>query len=229
MLNSVKFNDIDLYTQYGCVLAHLEIGVPKAQTKYIQIPLRNGSIDFTEQLTGDVRYEDRPIKIQLMYAGNNLLNVFSALQNFIHGKRFKVVFDEDASYYYEGRFTVADYSVTKYGGLINIEGTCNPFKYLVTSTIEEWLWDPFDFEEGYINELTNIRVNGTTTVTLIAEAKGYAKITSSATMNVTYDGKTVKIPAGTTTMYDFEFTAGEVELTFTGNGIVSVDYRGGRL
>ena len=229
MLNSVRFDDKDLYTEFECILAHLEIGVPSAQTKFIDVPLRNGSLDFTEVLTDDVKYGDRPIKITLLYKGTDLLRVYSDLQNYIHGKRFNVVFDEDASYYYNGRFEVAGYTVTNYGGKINIQGTCDPFKYAVVSSTDDWLWDDFDFEEGYINELKDIVVSGTKAVNLIADAKGYAKITSNATMDVTYNTTTVTIPVGTTTMYDFEFVEGDNELIFSGNGVVSIDYRGGRL
>jgi len=229
MLNSVKFNDTDLYEEFDCILAHLEIGVPSVKTKYVDIPLKNGSLDLTEVLTDDIKYDDRPINIRLLYQGNNLLMVYSDLQNFLHGKRFNVVFDEDISYFYVGRFEVAGYEVTNYGGKINIKGTCDPFKYTVISSNEDWLWDTFDFEEGYINEMSNIAVSGTTTVTLIADSGGYAKITSDATMNVTFKNKTVTIPVGTTTMYDFEFTKGDNVLTFSGNGTISIDYRGGRL
>ncbi len=229
MLNSVKFNDTDLYEEFDCILAHLEIGVPSVQTKFVSVPLRNGSLDLSEILTDDVKYGDRPINIRLLYQGNNLLMVYSDLQNFIHGKRFNVIFDEDANFFYVGRFEVAGYEVTNYGGKINLKGTCDPFKYAIVSSNEDWLWDTFDFEEGYINEFSNISVNGTKSITLIADARGYAKITSTATMNVTYKNKTVTIPVGTTTMYDFEFTEGDNVLTFQGVGTVSIDYRGGRL
>lgn len=229
MLNSVRLNDVDLYQKYNCILAHLEIGVPSVQSKFIAVPLRNGSLDFTEFLTDDVKYGDRPVNFKLIYAGKDIVRVCSDLQNLMHGKRCIAVFDEDASYYYEGRFEVDGYEVTKYGGRITISGTCTPFKYSVVSSVEDWLWDDFDFEEGYINELKNIAVNGTKKVTLIADAKGYAKITTTAQMTVEYQNTSVVIPVGTTTMYDFEFTEGENVLNFSGNGTISIDYRGGRL
>lgn len=230
MLNSVRIGDKDLYTDFGCILAHVEIGVPSAQTKYIEIPLRNGKLDLTELLADDVKYDSRPIKITLLYEGESVMNKASEIENYLHGKKFNINFDEDVNYFYIGRVEVANYTITKYGGKINLTAECDPFKYNVISSLDDWLWDTFDFEEGYINDMSNIVVDGTNKVTLIAEDKSsYASIISDAQMDVTYNGVTVRVGAGTTKLYDFEFEQGENEITLTGNGMVSIDYRGAKL
>ena len=48
-------------------------------------------------------------------------------------------------------------------------------------------------------------------------------------MNVTYNNKTVTVGIGSTVLYDFEFREGENTITLTGNGTVTISYRGGRL
>lgn len=227
---SVRIGDKDLYTDFGCYLAHVEISAPTVRTRYVDVPLRDGKLDLTELLTDDVKYEDREIKIDLLYKGSNLLMIQSDIANYLHGRRFNIYLDEDASYYYTGRFTSLSYDVTRYGGKIHLKAECDPYKYSLISSNEDWLWDPFDFEEGYINELKNIVVSTSTTVVLIADSHPtYAKITTDAQMNVTYGTKTVTVGAGTTTLYDFEFTEGENTLTITGTGTVTIDYRGARL
>jgi hypothetical protein len=156
--------------------------------------------------------------------------VYSDLQNFIHGKRFNVIFDEDASFFYVGRFEVAGYEVTNYGGKINLKGTCDPFKYSTVSSNEDWLWDPFDFEEGYINELSNLEIDGTKTIVLIGDEKvSYATVTTDSQMDITYNNVTVRVGVGTTTLYDFEFKQGDNEITITGQGTITIDYRGAKL
>ena len=37
------------------------------------------------------------------------------------------------------------------------------------------LWDPFDFEEGVINEFIDVVVNGTETITLLAKDKSHTQ------------------------------------------------------
>lgn len=230
MLYSAQIGEKDVSTDFGCILAHVEIGAPTVRTKYINVPLRNGKLDFTELLTGDVRYENRKIKIDLLYNGENLLKVVSDIENYLHGQQMDVHLDEDAGYFYLGRLSFSSYDVKNYGGMIHLQGDCDPFKYSIQSSDDDWLWDPFDFEEGYINELSNIVVNGSKTVVLIADkALTYATVTSTAQMDVTYGSKTVRIGVGETTLYDFEFTEGDNTIVFTGNGTISIKYRGGRL
>lgn len=229
MLNSVRIGEKDLYTDFDCILAHVSISAPTVRSKLVDVPLRNGKLDLTELLTDDVRYEDRDIKIDLKYIGEGVMHKQSEIANYLHGQRMQINFDEDANYFYIGRFTGFTYDVTNYGGKIHLTGTCDPFKYTIQSSLDDWLWDPFDFEEGYINELSNIVVNGTKSITLIADKKGYAKVISNAQMSVTYKNKTVVIGVGTTTLYDFEFEEGDNVLTFTGSGTISIDYRGGKL
>lgn len=58
---------------------------------------------------------------------------------------------------------------------------CDPYKYELTATDEDWLWDPFDFEEGVIKEYGNQNVDGTLVLTVIGSpmpggAKNYSII-----------------------------------------------------
>ena len=81
--------------------------------------------------------------------------------NDLHGKSVKVIFDNDPSYYYQGRATVeSDYEkgneIARFTLTINAE----PYKYSNQSTTEPWLWDPFSFVDGvmrYYNQLPSGR------------------------------------------------------------------------
>lgn len=230
-MDTVRFGGKDVI-EYGCYLAHYEISAPSVQTKYVKVPLRNGALDLTELLTDEPKYDNRKIKVELLYLGDYIEAAASNIENYLHGQRFNIEFDSDASYFYAGRCSVSGYSKKQKGGggIITIDVEADPFKYSVVSSDDDWLWDPFDFEEGYINELKNIVVAGSTTVSLIADAKPtYATITTNAQMNVTYKNKTVTVTMGSTVLYDFEFEQGENLITLTGNGTVTISYRGGRL
>ena len=48
-------------------------------------------------------------------------------------------------------------------------------------------------------------------------------------MTITYNGITYSLAAGENKIYSIALGEGEHTLTFEGNGIVSVEYRGGRL
>ena len=57
----------------------------------------------------------------------------------------------------------------------------------------------------------------------------YPQITASAAMSVKLNNKTYNLNVGENIMYDMPLKEGYNILTFTGNGTVSIDYRGGSL
>lgn len=230
MLDSVSFNGVDIFEEYGAVLAHKDISAPKAQTHFVSVPLRNGDLDLTESLTGDVRYQNRPVKMKFLCMTGDYGGLYSRLANDYHGKRAQIVFSDDIGYYYIGRIDVKGYSNKNYGGYIEVEANCEPFKLSVNDAAEDWVWDTFDFEQGYINELHDIVVSGTTQIVLIADKKSMTpSITTTAQVTVTFGGKSVICAAGTTKLYDFALQEGENTISISGNATVSISYRGGRL
>ena len=73
-------------------------------------------------------------------------------------------------------------------------------------------------------------VDGETTITLICRRKRMFPIfTASENMTVTYDGEIYNLKSGSQKLYDLFLCEGENELTFNGNGTVSIDYIGGSL
>lgn len=229
-LLSAHLNDIDICENYGLILKHISIEPPSAQTNFVKIPFRNGSVDLTESLTGDVKYNDRKIVIQTKYIGDNLLGVYSQMLNDIHGKRFHINFDEDAAYYYDGRVSLTGYTVTKYGGEINMEATCNPYKVSIESS-SDWLWDPFDFEYGYINEFINMAVDGIVEVVVIADIQSQPlRVTTDSPMLISFGEERIEVGSGTHSLYFTNpLVEGENTIEVAGSGTITIDYRGGRL
>lgn len=231
---SVQLGGISLLDRYGLLMTKKYIGPPKAKTKLIDVPGRDGALDLSEVLTGRVTYEQRPIEVEL-YTPEKPLNftlLRSKIQNAFHGRRLQIIFDDDPTYYWEGRVEI-DFENDGALGTIKLNATVDPYKKWVQEYPEEWLWDTLDFEDGVINELSNISVSGTKSVDiLVAEQSGMVicpTIEASAGMKVSYEGKTVQIGTGKSTVYDFNLHEGNNTLVFTGNGTVTISYKGGSL
>jgi len=83
---------------------------------------------------------------------------------FLHGQRMRAILTDDPGYYYEGRFSMnAVKSRPEYGTFV-LDYDVGPYKWATTlSTDEDWLWDPFSFEDGVLfSELyTGIALTGT--------------------------------------------------------------------
>ena len=76
-----------------------------------------------------------------------------------------------------------------------------------------------------------MQVNGTLEFTLIATegASALTVISDTAGITVSDGSTTVTLVEGTQTIYGIVIHEGENTFTFTGNGIVSIDYSGGSL
>lgn len=225
----VTFGDKHSFDDFGIYLTSKTINPPEPQTNTISVPLRDGSIDLTESLTNDVKYNDRKIDMtfSVVRPMEQWSDKVSEIENYLHGKRMKVVFDDDANYYYIGRLKVNEWSSQKSIGKLVIECVADPYKYDIQ---DDWLWDSFDFENGYIRESENILVSGSTTVVIVGKRKKtYPTITASSAMTVAYNGATYNLTEGINKLYDMILDEGENTLTFSGSGSVLIEYTGGSL
>lgn len=220
------------YDDWGLILSSKTISPPVPKTNNVSVPLMDGTIDLTEILTEDIKYEDRNLKFTFSVVDKrkSWAEKISEIENYIHGKRMKIVCDDDSAFYYIGRVSVDNWNSDSRVGKLVVNCTVEPFKYDILSSAVDWEWDIFDFDQGIINETGELIVDGTRTITLICRRKRMFPIfTASAAMTVKFDGVTYNLPAGSNKIYDIFLCEGKNELMFTGNGTVSIDYIGGSL
>lgn len=229
-MTGVKFDNIHSANDLGLFLSTVEITPPEPKTYIIEIAGADGSLDLTEALTGDVKYKERTITLNFEMLGDerDIHRKYSEVMNALHGKRFsEISFDNDGNYYYIGRVKATALSSEPLKGIIEVQCAVEPYKY---DRGDDWLWDPFSFENGIINEVSNLKVNGTLEVTYIGQRKKYIpNITSSAAMTVVFKGKTYNLSAGKNKIFEIEFCEGVNILTFHGNGVVTIENKGGSL
>ena len=74
-------------------VTYYDLGVPEIDEKKQDIPGRNGSLDYTEALTGFPTYKNRPITIKMSITKRNPIEfreVMSEIRNFCHGQKKKI-------------------------------------------------------------------------------------------------------------------------------------------
>lgn len=161
-MNGVKFGNKHSYSDWGLILkSRPEISSPKAKTLYLDIPATDGSLDLTEVLTGDVKYENRDLKCEftVIEERSGWSDRYSEILNYLQGQRLKIIFDEDPKYYYFGRLHVDEWKSNKRTSTIVISGNVEPYKLEIYSTTEDWLWDTFNFEKDMIKNYVGIEIN----------------------------------------------------------------------
>lgn len=218
-------------------MTDLDISAPEIDTKYIEVPGRNGDIDASEALTGYPTYRNRTITatydiLDRNYAGWQ--GAYSEIAGRLHGRKGQMIFtDTDPYYYWEGRFSVSSKKINKMYSEIVIELNTYPYK-LERYTSEEtadWVFDDFDFETQYAHDpIYGIEVSGEKTVIMTNNYMPFVPVFEcSAEMELLHEGTRYILPAGRSYDYDLVFGKLEETMIFYGTGTVSIIFRGGVL
>lgn len=117
------------------------INPPPFKSNFITIPGANGSIDASTILTSHPIYEDRSGSIEFQctrdYGSHSgWIRTYELLQNYLHGKLFKVVLYDDPNFYYRGRMSVNEWKSDKDWNTITLDYRFEPFKYWVNGEAE---------------------------------------------------------------------------------------------
>ena len=162
MVYGVLFGDKHSHRDWQLLLnSRPEISSPVPKTNYIDIPGGDGILDLTESLTGDVQYKTRTMGFTFttLKARRKWSSLYSDIQGYLHGQRMKIILDEDPAFYYIGRVSVDEWKSSEKYSTIAVSAEVEPYKYERSSSLEDWEWDSFNFEEGIIREYKGRMIN----------------------------------------------------------------------
>ena len=238
MYHSVTFGDKNTWDDWHLVPSSRPVfNPPKQKTNFVDIAGSNWHLDLSETVSGEPVYESRSGSLEfIVLNGYKEWHVlYSEIMNYLHGQYMRAYLEDDPEYYYEGRFTVNQWKSDPHNSKITIDYQVNPYKLELSSSKENWLWDTFNFETGVIREsYANLRVDGEAALTIIGGRMSvtpvfYVSSDDGTGLDVEFNGNSYKIPDGETRVISIIIRSGESTLKFTGNGTVSVEYRGGSL
>ena len=214
------------------------ISEPVMETKYIDVPYRDGLIDASTALTGRPIYKKRQLSFNLGGVRERLSwdAVISGIRNNVNGRICRLTIDNDKGYYWRGRVFIEDFDRSRGLGSFTLNvPSAEPYKYSVNSSSEPWLWDPFNFETDMITYEGAWDVNGSLTETI---PSGHMPTVPQFVVNdlvgeyisLSVGGFTYKLYAGTNIIPEIIVGSyNDVTLTFTGTGKVQCVYRSGSL
>lgn len=218
---------------------------PSVKEVYIDIPGSNGRLDMTESLAGYPLYDNRTGSFEFIVANGYRplwIGGYQKFANWLHGKDLRCVLDDDPSYFYEGRFTMKEWKSNNDGTWSNVTFDYNvaPYKRSIHTSLDDWLWDPFNFETDVINKVNNIRfiryinLKVHTDMPLIPTLH-FTSDQPTQTFTVQMNGTVIgNIPVGTFRDPRLELLPGDTDVRISVsdtdfNGTVSVDFRMGSL
>lgn len=215
-MNGVTFTNksisIHSYDDWGLLLSSYDVEMPSPKTEYVDITGGDGTLDLTETY-GRVFYNDRTITINLTALDDELrwTDKLDTIIATLHGKTFKIAFDNNNQWYYNGRIEVNKYSTSKRLGKIVLKATCEPYKLkqLITTvkrTVNSSL--SFDCVNARMETIPTFKV--TAPMTMIFKGNSYA-LKDEVKFN------------------DLIFTEGDNLLQINGTGDIEIKYQEGTL
>ena len=201
------------FHEFGILqLAKVEMTPPNAKRHIIDdVPGADGQIDITSEF-GPIRFSNRLIRTSFDgqdFTYDEWVKVCEKVYDALHGRYCKMILDIDPEYYYEGYVS------------------CSSSKEALETSEMEIEMDAFPYKRRNTKYHAEYQVSGSRTVTIMCDRMPTAPIfTASNTMTVEYDEYMQSI-SNDETEAEFEITEGENELTFKGNGKVTIEWDGG--
>lgn len=133
--NRLIVNGVDLAVRYNMVLLDgYTLSPPEPKTTTVDIPGRDGVLDLTESLIGDVTYNNRSMTFTFLIVDLEQFEVVKTkISNALHGRKFNFEMSMDPGYTYTGRFKITSYThvaTWNHGicGFIEVEIDAEPYK-----------------------------------------------------------------------------------------------------
>ncbi len=250
MIQSITFGDKNTWTDWKILPTERPVfAPPKPKTTYIDIPGGNGSLDLTESLTGYPIFENRTgsFEFRVMNDYKTWFERYSEIMNYLHGRFMNAILEDEPNWFYRGRFSVDSWKSGDTWSVITIEYNVEPYKWSISSSVEPWEWDPFNFNTGImINDIfTNIVINSPISwVNKVFDGRCFGVAPISPIFNVVNSNnlsvrfintvlgidELINLTDGINQVPDFVFYGqNEYLLMFKGVGTVSMEFRTGRL
>ena len=235
MYHSIIIGEKNTYDDWHLVPSSRPVvNPPEPKYSFVDIPGGNGSIDLTEANGMDLVYANREGSWEFLVENDHESwdLIYYNIINYCHGKYFDFIqLEDERSYIYKGRVRLNQWRSDPNWSKVTLDYILDPYKYEIQSAGEDWLWDPFDFETGIIDD-TDISVNGTKTYTINVRSMPIVPTfyALNSGMSVIFKNETYALPINKDQkFYDIYLKSGANTLTLKGTGKIRIKFRNGVL
>lgn len=215
-MKGILFGEYHSYDDLHLILSEKEIGAPQVKKHTLDVPGGDGVLDFTD-FFGEPKYENVQHKFTFttIQPRNEFLTQYSAVKNALHGKKVRIVLDDDPTFFYLGRCEVSSFKNEKGVGTITVTCDCEPYKYGIAHTVV------YQAVDGVVDiPLLNSRKRAVPEV----------EIESEGSLNIVFNVSNIwDLASGTYTLPELELVEGENIVTVTGTGRIAFTWQEGDL
>lgn len=211
-MKGVSFLGYHSEKDLNLLLTGKDIGAPEIKRQTIDVAGSDGELDFTD-FFGEPKYGNvqHQFTFESIRPRNDQLSQFTDIKNKIHGKKGRIILDDDPSFFYTGRCSVSKYTNEKNIGKITVTCDCEPYKYKLTETV------------------VTRAVNGTDMVVLTNSRKRavpLVTVQTSTSMDIVYkEDFDWSLASGSYLLPELELAEGDNVVTVIGTGTISFTWR----
>ena len=214
-MKGITFDNLHSWRDLHLILGNKEMGSPAVKEKKLEIEGADSDLDLTE-FFGEPKYENVRHKFPFtaVVAASDL-SLFTTIKNALHGKKKRIILDDDPLYFWIGRLFVSSYTNENGIGIVTIEADCEPYKYKLAKTVVS---RAVDGTEAIV--LTNARKRAVPEIT----------IETASSLNIVYQGNSIwDLGSGSFTLPELELLEGNNTVTVTGTGNITFTWQEGEL
>ena len=212
-MRGVQFDEYHTAEDWDLILNSKKIDPPTPKHITVSVDGRDGDLDLSDVLTGEVKYENREISFTfLLCEGSQVWREerITEIINYIHGKKLMITEPDDPDHYFIGRCSVSDIHNDKAYASFSVSANCEPYRYF----------------NGEINRIINPTA---TPVDIVLTNTGRKTLTPtiivSESVNLTINNVSVALSAGTYKLTELLLRTGNTIVTVKGSGTVTFNYR----
>lgn len=215
-MKGIRFGTRHSYNDLQLILNKKEMGSPPVKSKKLDIEGADSALDQTD-FFGEPKFEDvtHRFDFSTIVPQSEFITHFSKVKNAIHGRKMRIILDDDPLFFWYGRCFVSKFTNEKNVGIISVECECEPYKYKIEHTLVSQV-----LSGTHTITLTNARKRA------VPEVQVY---TESGSVNITYQGNIWDLGSGVYTLPELELTEGANTVTVTGTGTISFVWQEGEL
>lgn len=233
MMEGITFLGKHSYTDFGLSLAPgKSIGMPEKEKITVKVPFSNTEYDFS-LIYGSQPYTTRELSYPFnVYVPGHLTKVAmnskkTQVMNWLMNSYGKQKLYDDA---FPGHYFLAEvedgasFDENYSDGILTV--TFKAYPFMISENPEGNVeWDSFNFDYDVMQDV-EFDIDGERGVTLINAGTPdvFPTIESSGEMEISLNGKTYMVSAGTTEKADIPLVSGENALTITGNGTIKFTF-----
>ena len=208
------FDKFHTWLDWQLILTAKSVTPPEVKTYYVDIDGRSGSLDLSEALTGEISYQDRTVSASFWTDTGTYVERSALIRDIVtilHGKKIQIIEPDDPAHYFYGRVSIKETSNILPYATIELEATCEPWRYHRNVTVRRVDVNSSDITEAVISN------NGGKTLC--------PEITVTGNIKLHYNGSEIPLAKGTYKIREIRLKSGVNLIGVSGAGSVSFLYR----